>query len=104
MVSYAPILKIPQIIKNIHLHTVDFPQSYMHRLKISLGLQSIPNFTGKPNNFIYILRGKFGINLPSSLLDLDLDFRFSSNLDFKISKNERGKFSKNFTYKHVIPG
>ena len=51
------------------------------------------------------LRGKFGINLPSSLLPR---FKFTESSfhsgDFKISKNERGKFSPNFTNKHVIPG
>ena len=41
-ILYALILKIPQIIKNIYLYTLDFPQS----------LRGIPNFLGKPNNFI----------------------------------------------------
>ena len=51
-ILYALILKIPQIIKNIYLYTLDFPQSNIHFLKISLRLRSIPNFLGKPNNFI----------------------------------------------------
>ena len=41
-----------QVIENIHLYALDFPQSNMHCLKISLGLRSIPNFLGKANNFI----------------------------------------------------
>ena len=51
-ILYVLILKIPQIIKNIYLYTLDFPQSNIHFLKISLRLRSIPNFLGKPNNFI----------------------------------------------------
>ena len=40
---------------------------------------------------IVCLRGKFGINLSSSVF-----------WNFKISKNERGTFSPTFTNKHVI--
>ena len=52
----------------------------------------------KVSRFILVttcLRGKFGINLPSSLF---------WNFEIKILKNEQGKFSQNFTNKHVIPG